>query len=79
MDDATLKSLTRSLKRHAHAIGLPEGAAETFIEKSLADVTKKLQNKTIITEEDLTRAIVKELKKYNPDFAYVYQNRDKII
>ena len=75
MDD----SLKKSLKRHARAIGLPEGSAEVFIEKSLTDASKNLKNKTIITEADLTRAIAKELKKYNPDFAYVYQNRDKII
>lgn len=79
MDENTKKTLTRSLKRHAHAIGLPEGSAEIFIETTLTDVAKNLKGKTIITNDDLTRAIVKELKKYNPDFAYVYQNRDKII
>ena len=79
MDKDTEKNLTCSLKRHARAIGLPEGSAEIFIEKTLSDVAKKLKSKDIITEADLTRAIVKELKKYNPDFAYVYQNRDKII
>ena len=30
-------------------------------------------------EKDLERAIARELKKYNADFAYVYENRDKII
>ena len=37
------------------------------------------KSKKIITEQDLNRAIVKELKKYHKDFAYVYENRDKII
>ena len=46
-----------------------------------SDGAKKIAKayEKIITDADLTRAISKELKKYNKDFAYVYQNRDKII
>jgi hypothetical protein len=32
-----------------------------------------------VTESDLRRQIVKELKKLNADLAYAYQNHDKII
>ena len=53
--------------------------AEVFIERTLKDARKSLGHKQIITEQDLNRAIVKELKKYNRDFAYVFENRDKII
>ena len=79
MDDSLEKKLKKSLKLHAKAIGLPEGSAEDFIEKTLFSVRKSLKKKTLITEADLTRLIVKELKKYNADFAYVYQIHDKII
>ena len=71
--------LKRELKIHAKALGIPAGAAETFIDRSLADATKSLRPKKIITEADLTRALTKELKKYHADLAYVYQNHDKII
>ena len=37
------------------------------------------KKKKIITKRDLERTVVAELKKYNADLAYVYQNRDKII
>jgi len=63
----------------ACAIGIPSGAAKTFANSVIANLQKSLANKTIITDRDLNRLIVKELKKYNPNLAYVYQNRDKII
>ena len=72
-------SIRRELKIHAKSLGIPAGAAETFINHTLRDATGSLKSKKIITEQDLNRAIVKELKKYHKDFAYVYENRDKII
>jgi len=79
MDDKTLKQLTRTLLLHAKGLGLPIGAAEVFIEKSLLTAKKTLSSHSVITENDVTRAVAKELRKYNSDLAYVYQNRDKII
>ena len=76
IDEAKIK---RDLKIDAHAIGIPSGAAEIFIERTLKDARKSLKKSTIITEKDFNRAITKELKKYHRDFAYVYQNRDTII
>ncbi len=73
------KSIIKNLKIDAKAVGIPIGAAEIFIEKSLKEANKTLKSKKIITEKDLERAIAKELKKYNADFAYVYENHDKII
>ena len=72
-------SVKRTLKIHAKALGIPPGAAELFINRTIKDATKSLKSKKIITDHDLDRAIVKELKKYHADFAYVYENHDKII
>ena len=79
MDAETVKRVKRELRLHAKALGIPVGAAEAFIDETLKTVEKNLKKKTTITQGDLDRMIVKELKKYNADFAYVYQNRDKII
>jgi len=79
MDIFDAKSLKKSLKINARALGIPSGAAEAFIERTIKDVEKSLHRKKLITKQDLDRAIIKELKKYNADFAYVYQNRDTII
>ena len=79
MQDFDLTKLHKDLKIDARGLGIPIGAAEIFIDKSITHAIRSLKSKQIITEKDLTRAIVKELKKYNADFAYVYENRDKII
>ena len=79
MEEFDLDKITKALKIDAKAIGIPSGAAEDFIQKSLKAATKKLSTKTIITEKDLQRALAKELKKYHRDLAYVYENRDTII
>ena len=76
LDESTIK---RELKIHAKALRIPPGSAEIFINKALKDALRSLKSKKIITDRDLNRAIVKELKKYHKDFAYVYENRDKII
>ena len=73
------KTLTRTLKIDARAIGIPSGAAESFINHTLKDAKKAIKAKPNFTEKELTRIIVTELKKYNKDLAYVYENRDKII
>ena len=79
LDEKLLKSTESDLKIHAKALGIPSGAAEAFIKKSLKAAEKSLKGKKIITEADFTRAITKELKKYHADLAYVYENYDKII
>jgi hypothetical protein len=73
------KDLKKLLKTDAKALGIPSGAAEIFIERTLKSVEKSLKSKDLITESDLTRLVVHELKKYHADLAYVYQNRGKII
>ena len=79
MDSTTEKSLRKLLKINAQGIGLPEGSAEIFINDTLKSVKKSLKGKSIITDQDLRRLVSKELKKYNRDFAYVYEKYDTII
>lgn len=79
MQDIDFDQLTKALKLDARGLGIPDGAADSFIERSIKAAKKSLKSKQIITEKDLTHAITKELKKYNADFAYVYENRDTII
>ncbi len=79
MDKTLEKSIIRELKIDMKGIGIPEGAANIFAEKIIEDTKRTLKGKTIITENDLTRIITREAKKYNSDLAYVYKNRDKII
>lgn len=77
--DSTKKDLKKTLLFHARGLNLPEGAAEDFIKKSITAAEKSFTKKSAITDQDLKRAVIKSLKKYNPDLAYVYENYDKII
>lgn len=79
MDEKTEKSLKKELKLHAKGLGIPDGSAEIFIAETLKTIKKSLKGKSIITSADLDRLIIKTLRKYNKDFAYVYENRDTII
>ena len=80
MDDVLdEKKLKKELLIDAKAVGIPVGAAELFVEKTIKDAKKALKTKKIITESGLERTVSRELKKYNADLAYVFENRDKII
>lgn len=79
MNELDYENIKKDLEIDAKALGIPSGAAEIFIEKTISSAKKSLKSKKIITEKSLKLAISKELKKYNTDFAYVYENRDKII
>lgn len=79
MTDTEIIKLKRELKIDAKAIGIPSGSATIFIKRTINDAKKSLKTKKSPTEKDIKRAITKELKKYNKDLAYIYQNRDTII
>lgn len=74
-----IEALKKELKIDAKALSIPSGASNIFIEETIKNTKKSLGRKKIITENDLKRIVSKELKKYNYDLAYVYENRDKII
>ena len=79
MEKLDTNKYTKLLKADAKALGIPAGAAEIFIQKSITAAFKSLQKKSIVTELDIEKAITKELKKYHTDLAYVFENRDKIV
>ena len=79
INQKTLNSVKSTLRLHAKALRIPSGSADIFIKKAEKSALKTLGNRKIITDDDLKRAISRELKKYNPDLAYVYENYDKII
>ena len=79
MDNATEKSLRKDLKLHARALGIPDGAAEDFINSAIKEAKAPLAKKSVITPADFTRIVVKSLKKYHKDLAYVYEIHNTII
>lgn len=74
-----LNKIKKELKTNAQALDIPSGSADIFIEKIIKSLPKTLGSSKIITDQDLNRALIKEIKKYHADLAYVYENHDKII
>ena len=72
-------SIKKSIIIDAIGLGIPSGAAEVFADKAVRAAQKSLRSKKLITDHDLYIALAKELRKYNTDLAYVYQNHDTII
>ncbi|MBR2586874.1 hypothetical protein IKE71_00655 [Candidatus Saccharibacteria bacterium] len=71
--------LVSTLRSESRSLGLPEGSIEPIIERVLKAVLTWLENREIITRSDLERVVSSELKKYSPDLALVYENREKVI
>ena len=69
----------QSILRQAKSVRLPEGWAEQIAERVAKATDKWIEDKDIVTEKDLEVFICKELKQLNPDIAFAYKNRDKII
>ena len=69
----------QSILRQAKGVRLPEGWAEQIAERVAKATDKWIEDKDIVTEKDLEVFICKELEQLNPDIAFAYKNRDKII
>lgn len=77
--NVTPKALKVELQNEAKILGLPSSTSDLIIERVMKRITKWLEERPAVTETDLNRKLASELKKYNTDLAYVYQNRGKII
>lgn len=77
--DYSPDGVKQSILRHARSIGLPEGWAKQIARKVAKTTDEWIADKEIVTEDDLRKKIIKELKSLNSDLAFAYQNHDKII
>ncbi len=75
----SVEDLRKDILREAKILNISEPVAKTVAERVAGQLEKWTEKRAAVTEEDLNRQIAKELKKYNTDLAYVYQNRGKII
>lgn len=75
-DRAQLKA---DLMKEAKVLGMAESTAETIVSQVVDKVSAWTEKRAAMTLDDLNRQVAKEMKKFNADLAYVYQNRGKII
>lgn len=71
--------LMLDLKKEAKALNLEQGAAELIAKEVTKKVSRWVTDKTAITQSDLNRKIVAEVRKYNKDLAFILGERNKII
>lgn len=74
-----LEALESQLMRDAKAVGLSKDSATLITKRVSKQIAKWIEDKELITQDDLYRRIAKETRQYSQDLAYVYENRDKII
>ncbi|MBQ6570749.1 hypothetical protein IJI02_00155 [Candidatus Saccharibacteria bacterium] len=65
--------------REARVLGLHAGFAEMVSDSVAQKVERYLESHPVVTAKDIDLLVSRELKQYNPDLAYIYRNRDKII
>ena len=75
----THNGVRESVLRHAKALRLPEGWGEQIAERIATATDKWIDDKEIVTEDDLKNFICKELDEISSDIAFAYRNHDKII
>lgn len=74
-----LEVLENQLMRDAKAVGLSKDSVSLITKRVSKEIAKWVEDKEVITKDDLYRKIAKETRQYSQDLAYVYENRDKII
>ena len=73
------KKLIEEIMREGKVLGLHPGAVEAIAIKVADTTTEWIHSQIEYNEKDLNIKIIKELKKYHHDLAYIYENRGKII
>lgn len=71
--------LRRSIIREGRVLNRHLGAVEIIADKVSDEVEKWAEGRAVITQEALDRTTATKLKKYDPDIAYIYGIRGKIV
>lgn len=73
------EQLREDLRREARVLNIHQGAADLIAGGVATKLEKWLEDKPTITQSDLDRRIVMEVKKYNKDLAFILGERNKLI
>lgn len=71
--------LKNNILLNAKSLRIPEAWAKQIADRVVKNIDKWIADKELITEDDLRKQIVKELKVLEPNLAFAYRNHDKII
>lgn len=71
--------LADDIKREARVLNIHPGAAELIAGEVTKKIEKWIMDKPTITQSDMDRKIITEVKKYNKDLAFILGERNKLI
>ena len=75
----TKELVVKDLLKQARALNISEAVVEEYAGKVGEKVEKWVRARGGVTEDDVNSIIAREIKKYNRDIAFIYENRGKII
>ena len=73
------KKLEDEIKREAKVLGINVETGEWVAKKTVDEIMKWREGRSMITTEDLNEKLAKVLEKYNQDLAYLFKSKNKII
>lgn len=73
------KALKAEILKEAKVLNRHMGAAEAIADRVVLQVEKWVAGRNVVTKNDIDRVTCEKIKKYDPDLAYIYKNRGKII
>ncbi|MBQ3318547.1 hypothetical protein IJG76_00800 [Candidatus Saccharibacteria bacterium] len=71
--------LKDDILREARVAKIPAGFAEKIADEVSRNIEKWLDNRPVVTKKSFDLAVIRELKKYHPDLAYIFENRNFMI
>ena len=78
--ELSLKELVaKDLLKQARALNVSQAVVEKYAGAVAEKVERWVTARGKVTEDDINSKIAKEVKKYNRDIAFIYENRGKII
>lgn len=75
----TKELVVKDLLKQAKALNISEAVAKEYADRVGEKVEKWVRARGGVTEDDVNSIIAREIKKYNRDIAFIYENRGKII
>ncbi|MDO5481136.1 MAG: hypothetical protein Q4F60_02200 [Candidatus Saccharibacteria bacterium] len=71
--------MKRDIMKEGRVLGLHNGSTAAIADRVVEEIDEWVMKRGDITEADLNRVASSKLKKYNPDLAYMYKMKGKVI
>lgn len=73
------KALLKDILKEAKVLKISNETAGKYAKIVSGRVASWVDKRTTVTQPDINRQVAKEIKKYNKDLAFIYENKGKII